>query len=93
MVDTEFKRAPRERAFRAFKSKPKAVVHANYQRVAIKNENWYAAAFHAGWYLHLEPGHRAAYDALHSASARLEDGQRSLLPDVVRAALDLPIPR
>ena len=92
LVDSEFRNTPREKAYRAFKAKPKPWWHVEQLQTAQRNKNEYAAAFHAASLLKLKPESRLGYDALRTAHSKLVPAVVKLLPLSVHEALKLRKP-
>ncbi len=92
LVDLEFKNTPDEKAYRAFKAKPKPYWHQEQAEKAQQAKDWFAATFHAAWWLKLKPDSRPAFDALHNAHGQLDDKVADLLPPVVTESLTIPKP-
>ena len=92
LVDREYRNTPREKAYRAFKAKPKPWWHKEQMHAAVREEDWYAAAFHSAWLLTANPQSRNAHDTLMTAVPKLPEEQQALLPSVVQATMALPKP-
>lgn len=59
---------------------------------AVDSENWFAATFHSGWSMKLQPDSMSAYEQLDASHAKLDSDTAKLLPIVVTQALALPPP-
>lgn len=95
LVDTTFKNRVREKAYRAFKAKPKPWWHEERSATAEATGKWFAAALHAGQLLKLEPTSRVAFDRLSTSWDKLGSKQKALLPQLVsdsKAIRKPPIP-
>ena len=92
LVDLNFKETPGEKAYRAFKAKPKPWWHKQQLAIAKETGDQYSAVFHAAWLLKLEPDSRAAYDTLKEVHTQLAPEITAILPTVLREAIKLPEP-
>ena len=93
LVDRQFKNTAVEKIYREVKSRPKPWWHADKLAQATKSANWFAAAFHAGWLLKLDPTSSKAYDELHKVAKKQKADTSSHLPTVAIEALNIPEPK
>lgn len=93
LVNENFRKTPREKAYRAFKAKPKPWWHEEQLAKAQESNNIYSATFHAAWLLILNPQSQDAYDAFHANYDNLAPDFAKLTPTVVVEALDIPRPQ
>jgi len=71
IVDLQYKKTPREKAFRQRWARPNPAWHQEQLEAAKSRSNWYAATFHEAWLLKINPADGSTYDDLHDAHQKL----------------------
>ena len=92
LIDQAIKYRTEEKAYREAKARPDPLWHRERAQEAFRSKDGFALAFHAAHFLKLSPDSKLAYDWLHRAEKMMDSKTVTLLPDVVKQALELPQP-